>query len=218
MYAHDGVVRDSRLIGNTVGIFVMYSGRMQLEGNVLAGARGAAGVGIGFKESDDLTIARNWIVANTAGAYLDRTPRSPSQPVTFEGNVLALNQVALHLHSSESGVLVHGNDFRENVLAAEVDGGGDALGLDVSGNHWSGYEGYDLDGDGRGDVPFELKRLTSAMKDAHPELRLLEGTVAMGFIDAVAEATPVFATEKVLVDPAPLMQAKGIGTEGMSAP
>jgi hypothetical protein len=67
-----------------------------------------------------------------------------------------------------------------------------------------------LDGDGRGDVAFELKKLSSDMKDAHPDLRLLEGTIAMGLVDAIAEATPVLASRKVLVDSAPLVRAPEI--------
>jgi nitrous oxidase accessory protein len=206
MYAHDGVVRRSRFEGDVVGVFVMYSGRIRVERSVLAGARGAAGMGIGFKESDDVVLDGDWIVANTAGLYFDRTPRSPEHPVLVQGDVLALNRVAMRLHSSEQGVVVRDCDFRENLQAAQVEGGGDALGMDVRGNHWTEYEGYDLDGDGRGDVPFQIKKLASDVKDAHPDLRLLDGSVAMGLVDAVAEATPMFASRLVLVDPSPRMR------------
>ena len=112
MYSHDSIVRDSRIESNVVGIFVMYSNRLHVEGNVLAGARGPAGVGIGFKESDGVDVRDNWLVANTTGTYLDRTPRSAATPVVFRGNVLALNDVALRLHSSEEGLSFVANDFR----------------------------------------------------------------------------------------------------------
>jgi nitrous oxidase accessory protein len=207
MYAHDGVVRGSRFERDVVGVFVMYSGGIRIDGSVLAGARGAAGMGVGFKESDDVTLEDDWLVANTAGLYFDRTPRAPEHPVVLRRDVLALNEVALHLHSSERGVSVRDCDLRDNLRPVQVDGGGDALGLDVVGNHWTEYQGYDLDGDGRGDVPFQVKKLSSDVKDAHPDLRLLEGTVAMGLVDAVAEATPMFAAQLVLVDSSPRMRA-----------
>jgi nitrous oxidase accessory protein len=203
MYAHDARVAKSRLEGDVVGIFVMYSDRIVVEDNVLAGARGAAGVGLGFKESDGVSVRRNWLVANTTGTYLDRTPRSPERPVVFEGNVLALNDVALRLHGAEEGAHFLGNDLRQNVVAAEVDGGGDALKTEFSGNHWSEYAGYDLDGDGVGDVPFEVARLSGELTDAHPDLRLFEGTLAMGLVDAIAHAVPVLASRRLLVDPRP---------------
>lgn len=207
MYAHDAVVRRSRFDSNVVGVFVMYSMRLRVEDNVMAGARGAAGVGLGFKDSDAVVIRGNWLVANTTGSYLDNTPRTPSETVTYEGNVLALNDVALRLHSSASGVRLRGNDFRNDATTIEVDGGGDALGVDVRGNHFSDYEGYDLDGDGVGDVAYEVKMLSSALTESHPSLKLFHGTPAMAAIDAVAHAVPVFAARKLLVDPAPLVRS-----------
>lgn len=207
MYAHDASVRRSRFERDVVGIFVMYSARIRIESSVMAGARGAAGMGVGFKESDDVALEGDWLVGDTAGVYFDRTPRSPDHPVLLRGSVLALDEVALRLHGPEAGVSVRDCDFRENLRPVQVDGGGDALALDIEGNHWTEYEGYDLDGDGRGDVPFQVKALSSDVKEAHPDLRLFEGTVAMALIDSVAEATPMFASQLVLVDRSPRMRA-----------
>ena len=207
MYAHDSIVRDSRIESNVVGIFVMYSNRLHVVGNVLAGARGPAGVGIGFKESDGVDVRDNWIVSNTTGTYIDRTPRSIDAPVVFDHNVLALNEVALQLHSSEEGLSFVANDFHQNVAVADVEGGGNALGVRFEGNHWTEYEGYDLDHDGRGDVAFEVKQLSGDLTGAHPTLRFFEGTGAMAVVDAIAHAVPVLAAHRVLVDPHPAMTA-----------
>ena len=203
MYAHDAEVRNSRIENNIVGIFAMYSERVHITGNVLAGARGPAGVGIGFKESDGVQVTDNWIVANTTGAYLDRTPRAPTTPVLFRGNVFALNDVALQFHSSAEGLSFESNDMHQNVTVAEVEGGGDALGVRFEGNRWSDYAGYDLDGDGRGDVAFEVKQLSGELTDAHPALKFFEGTAAMGIVDAIAHAVPVLAAHRMLIDESP---------------
>ncbi|MCL2725183.1 MAG: nitrous oxide reductase family maturation protein NosD [Polyangiaceae bacterium] len=210
MYAHDAVVRDSHLENNIVGIFVMYSMRLTAERNVLAGAHGAAGMGIGFKESDAVVLRGNWIVANTLGTYLDTSPRDPADAVRFEGNVIALNDVAIRLHGADKGIHFYGNDFRDNATLIEVDGGGDALGVDMRGNHFTDYEGYDLNRDGIGDVAYEVKTLSSELREEHPSLKFFHGTVAMGIIDAVAHAVPIFAAQKLMVDPVPLMNAPKI--------
>lgn len=206
MYAHDSTVRRSVMRNNTVGIFVMYSARVLAEDNELSGARGAAGMGIGFKEADAVTLRRNAIVANTTGTYLDSTPRDPKQPVLFEDNVLALNAVALRTHSSEHGATFLHNDFTGNDVLVEVDGNGDALGVDFEGNHWDSYAGYDLDRDGVGDVAFQVKRASSVLADAHPDLKWFHGTAAFGLYDAVASALPYFATTLVLQDKKPAVK------------
>lgn len=207
MYAHDAVVRRSAVIDNVVGIFVMYSARLRIEGNVLAGARGAAGVGLGFKDSDDITVQGNWLVANTVGSYLDTTPRTPDQPVRLTGNVLALNQVALRFHAQPHGVHLSGNDFVQNAEVAQVDGGGDATTAEIEANFWSDYAGYDLDGDGVGDVAHEIRRLSAALTDANPPLQLFRGTAALASLDAIAQAVPVLPSRRLLIDPRPRMQS-----------
>lgn len=206
MYAHDSIVRDSRIENNVVGIFVMYSARMQLERNVLAGASGAAGVGIGFKESDAVRARGNWIVANSTGVYLDETPRSRHMPVSFAGNHFALNDVALRFHGIGEELGFERNDFAQNGLLADVEGGGDALAVDFRGNHFSDYAGYDLDRDGVGDVAYQLKRLSGELLAAQPSLAFFRGTAAMSLIDAVATAVPVFSNRLLLEDKAPSFQ------------
>lgn len=203
MYAHDAVLRSSAVLDNVVGVFVMYSARLHIEGNVLAGARGAAGVGLGFKDSDNITVQKNWLVANTVGSYLDTSPRTPDQPVKLMGNVMALNQVALRFHAQPHGVIVQGNDIVQNAEVAQVDGGGDATTVEVANNFWSDYAGYDLNGDGIGDVAHEIRRLSAAMTDAHPPLQLLRGTAALASLDAMAQAVPVLPSTRLLIDRTP---------------
>jgi nitrous oxidase accessory protein len=198
-------VRRSHIEKNVVGVFVMYSTRLRVEENVVAGARGAAGIGLGFKDSDGVQVRGNWLVANTVGTYLDNTPRTSADPVDFDGNVVALNDVALRLNTSESGLSFRGNDFHQNAVMIEVDGGGDALFVAMRGNHYSDYEGYDLDADGAGDVAYEVKALSSELTESRPTLKLFHGTAAMSLVDVVARAMPMLASHKLLVDRSPLM-------------
>jgi nitrous oxidase accessory protein len=208
MYSHDAIVKNSRLEDNVVGVFVMYSARLRVEHDVLAGARGPAGMGIGFKESDGVSVTDTWIVANTTGAYLDRTPRDTSQTVAFDHDVFALNDVALRFLSSQEGLSFTHDDFHQNVEVAAVEGGGDALGVTFDHDHWTDYEGYDLDHDGTGDVRFEVKKLSSELTDAHPSLRFFQGTGALALFDAVARAVPVLSSKTLLVDEHPSMNAE----------
>lgn len=205
MYAHDSVARDSRLLRNTVGIFVMYSSRLHLERDVLMGARGAAGMGIGFKESDGVVVVGNTVVGNTTGIYLDRSPRDPRDKVTFDDNIVATNDVAIRIHGAASGSSFRRNDFRANASVVEIDGGGDALGLEFEGNYWSEYDGYDLNGDGRGDVPHEVKRLSSELLSDEPSVRFLRGTLALQLVDAIARAFPLMGAKPLIVDPLPAL-------------
>lgn len=203
MYAHDSVVRDSQIENNVVGIFVMYSARMRIERNVLAGARGAAGVGLGFKESDAAVVTGNRFVANSTGTYLDETPRSEDKEVRFTDNQFALNDVAVRFHGIRPPLVFRANDFSDNGVLAEVEGGGDALAASFEHNHFSDYAGFDLNSDGVGDVPYQVKRLTGELIATHPLLAYFQGTTALAVLDAIATAMPVFANRLLLEDKLP---------------
>ncbi|MFN2377553.1 MAG: nitrous oxide reductase family maturation protein NosD, partial [Candidatus Binatia bacterium] len=213
MYAHDATVRGSAVIDNIVGIFVMYSARVDVQGNVLAGAKGPAGVGLGFKDSDSVTVRGNWIVGNTVGMYVDQTPRRPEDPLVIEGNVVAVNSIGLRMHAQPHGVHIRGNDLHDNAETAQVDGGGDATTAEWTGNYWSDYQGFDLDDDGTGDVAWQVKRLSSELTDTHPTLKLLRGTAVLAALDAVARAVPVLTTRLLLSDPSPAMSPHLLGGE-----
>jgi nitrous oxidase accessory protein len=206
MYAHDSTVRRSTLRDNVVGIFVMYSARVRAEDNVLAGARGPAGMGIGFKESDAVTLERNLLVANTVGVYLDYTPRNPKQPVRIEGNLFALNEKALRAHGGEHGVSFLGNDFLDNGALLEVDGNSETRGMLFEGNHWSTYAGYDLNGDGVGDVAHVVKQASSDLRGVRPALDFFQGTAALGLYDTIARAMPFFGARLLLEDAKPAIR------------
>lgn len=206
MYAHDGVARRSTLRDNIVGIFVMYSSRLHVEDNVLGGAHGAAGIGLGFKESDGVVVTGNTIVGNTTGVYLDRTPRDPREPVRFSGNILGVNDLALRVHGVAKGITFSANTFRHNSDLVEVDGGNDARALEFTGNYFSEYAGYDLDGDGFGDVAFSHGRLSTAVLQDHPAVRFFHGTVALQLVDVIAKAFPLIENKPLLVDPRPAMK------------
>ena len=82
-------------------------------------------------------------------------------------------------------------------------GGGDALGCDFHGNWFDTYRGYDLDGDGIGDLPYEARSLSAQLTSKHEDLTFFRGTPMLGLIDIAAEIMPMFAPRVLLVDARP---------------
>jgi nitrous oxidase accessory protein len=206
MYSHENTVEDSRYVENEVGVFVMYSRDIALRRNLLARAGGAAGIGLGLKEAGNLTIEDNWFLANTTGIYVDASPLDPQHKNRYRRNVVRFAETAVALHATVKRSEFADNQFRDNGAVVKVGGQGDALGCDFAGNYYDTYQGYDFDGDGRGDVPFEFRRLSTQLEGRFPELALLHGAPAMGMIDLVGELMPLFSPRRLLVDPAPRLQ------------
>lgn len=206
MYSHDTVVRGNELRAGVVGIFAMYSRGLDLENNLIAEASGAAGMAIGLKESGNLTIAGNRLIRDSIGIYIDTSPLQLGDTLAIRGNTLALDQTALVFHASAHRMTIEGNDLSDNDLQVRVDGGGTATDVDWRDNYFDDYTGYDLDGDGTGDVPYELRSLTAQLIGEHADLAMFRGTPALGLVDAAAHLDPLYQPQLVLADPRPRME------------
>jgi nitrous oxidase accessory protein len=137
--------------------------------------------------------------------------------VQITGNSLRLNDAAVVFHSSAHDVAIHHNDLADNQVQVRVDGGGDATAVDWHDNFFDDYTGYDLDEDGIGDVPYELRSLSGELTANHPTLALFRGTPALGLVDAAAHLDPMYQPRPVLSDRAPRMNAnRALGSLGVS--
>ena len=205
MYSHSNRLEHNRFVANEVGIFAMYSRNLLVADNQMLFSRGAAGIGMGMKESGNVTVRGNLLAYNTQGFFLDNSPLVEGDRNVFEHNVVRLSEVGVGFLSSQHDNLFRRNVLRDNTVQVRVDGGGDALGVSWEGNTWSDYAGYDLDGDGVGDLPYELKDLSGALTARHADLAFLRGTLALALVGVAGEVVPLFAPKPILRDPSPRM-------------
>lgn len=207
MYSPDNVARGNRYVGNLVGIFVMYCRNVTLEDNLMARSDPTGGMGLGVKESGNLRVVGNRFVRDQNGIYLDTSPLQRGDRNTFERNTFAFCEAGVAFHSSETRNAFTDNTFEENRTDVRVEGGGDATRVEWARNFFDDYRGYDMDGDGTGDIPHELRSFSTETVGAHPELAFFSGTPAMGLLDALSQIFPLLAPKALLVDRAPRMSA-----------
>jgi len=205
MYSHQNEITGNRFVDDVTGLFIMYSRQVAVRHNVFADAGGAAGIGLGLKESGDVTATDNLFVRNTIGLYLDTSPLWPDDRNRFEHNAFRLNEVAVSFLGRADGNAFIANDFRDSRLHVEVDGHGDARHAEWRGNFFDDYAGYDLDGDGVGDVPYELRSLAADLVAARPMLAFYRGTPALALAETIGRIVPLLEPRLVLVDPEPQM-------------
>lgn len=203
MFSHATELRANEFVGNVTGLFVMYSRDAQIVDNVFADSRGAAGIGLGLKESGNLHISGNQLIHNNTGLYVDTSPLWPDDRNVISGNQFRLNSVGVSFLGRAEGNELRGNVFRDNQTQVAVDGRGDAREASWSGNEFDDYAGYDLDGDGIGDLPYELRSLSSDLVAEAPALAFFRGTPALALAEAIGRIVPLFEPRLILVDPAP---------------
>ncbi len=203
MYSSNCIVEDNDYRDNIVGVFVMYSHDIALRRNVFADNIVSDGMGLGAKESGNLVVEDNLFAGDNQGIYLDTSPYRAGDFVWVRRNTFALNDAAVTFHSSETRNVFTDNIFQYNRSQVVVEGRGNARGVRWAGNYFDDYRGYDLDGDGIGDVAYAPRSLSAQLVADHPQLRFFRGTVAVRLLDLTAEVLPLLQPETLLTDPRP---------------
>jgi nitrous oxidase accessory protein len=99
---------------------------------------------------------------------------------------------------------IRSNNFIANTFDVATNG---SLSLNTfEGNYWDKYEGYDLDRDRVGDVPFRPLSLFSVIVEKNPTAMLLFRSFMINLLDRSEKIIPTL-TPAQFSDPAPLMQA-----------
>lgn len=207
MYSHDNVIEGNRYIDNVVGIFIMYGRNIEVKNNLLARSSGPGGMGLGIKESGNLVVSDNFFVSNTKGVYIDTSPLDLEHFNKFERNAFYHSEIAVQMHGSERRNTFSDNTFVSNHSQVQVAGGGDALGVDWKQNAFDDYAGYDMDGDGFGDIPYELRQLSSQLASTYPQLLFFRGAITLELLDAISSLFPLVQPRTTLIDSRPRMNA-----------
>lgn len=208
MYSHDTIVEQNLLNGNSVGIYLMYSNGITVRDNVMNNNRGASGYGLGLKDCDDIRIERNGFMSNRVGVYIDNSPSSLDSTGVFHGNLLAYNETGVLATPNTHDNVFTDNAFLENEEQVGVHGRGtlhaNAFAKDGHGNFWSDYAGFDRDGDGIGDLPYESQSLFESLIAREPNLRFFVHSPAQQAVEFTSRALPELRPEPKFSDPSPL--------------
>ena len=190
MYSQYNPVENNLYVNNTVGVFLMYSDGVVLRNNHIAHASGPTGVGIGFKETSDLTIENNEILYCASGLYIDVSPFQPDTTNRFNNNLIAYNGIDIRFLNYWTGSVFKQNQFVDNLTQIAVTGGKTANRNIWEGNYWSDYEGFDRDDDGTGDAPYELYAYADRLWQDEPYAQFFKGSPMLEVLDFLERLAP----------------------------
>jgi nitrous oxidase accessory protein len=198
MYSDDCRYEQNVFEANGAGVAVMYTKRVRMTGNRFARSWGSAAYGLLLKEVYDATLAGNTFSRNTTGLVADGATR-----LVARGNLFDRNGWGLSLYASTDHATFTDNTFTANTF--DVAANSRQPNATFAGNYWDDYRGYDLDRNGRGDVPHRPVKLFSMIVAANePSLVLLRSPI-QSVLDAAERAFPTL-TPATLADSSPRMR------------
>jgi nitrous oxidase accessory protein len=198
MFSDGSLYEGNTFRRNGAGVAVMYSRDVDMRGNLFVDNWGPAAYGLLLKDVRDSRIEGNTFRQNTTAIFSDGSDR-----LVFRGNRVTRNGWAVKIMASSQENLFTGNDFVENTFDVTTNSRRNFN--TFRGNHWSAYDGYDLDGDGIGDVSHRPVRLFSLVVQQSPVAMVLLRSFFVELLELAERILPVL-TPETLVDDEPVMR------------
>lgn len=197
MFSGDCRYEENVFRHNQAGVAVMYTKGVVMARNRFEGNWGAAAYGLLLKEISDAEVRENHFERNTTALVADGANRLVAEDNRFIGNGWALRLMA-----SSGEARIARNDFIGNSF--DVATNSRRSYSTFAGNYWDGYHGYDVDGDGVGDLPHRPVRLFSQIVERFEPTLVLQRSFFLALLDGAERAIPALTPEGML-DPSPSM-------------
>ena len=198
MFSNDDAYITNYFKNNGAGVAVMFTKRVTMINNTFEESWGDAAYGALFKEISDCYMSGNKFTSNTTGLFLDGSSR-----IRMERNLFRSNGWGMRLQASCIENTIAENSFVGNTFDVATNG---SLTLNTfRENYWDKYEGYDLDKDGIGDVPFRPLSLFSVIVEKNPPAMLLYRSFMIGLLDKSEKLLPSLTPEQ-FIDNRPRMK------------
>ena len=198
MFSHNNNYYYNTFAGNGAGVAVMYTKHVRMEHNVFSENWGDAAYGLLLKDITDSYVGNNVFSRNTTGIWMEGSNRIRLQRNQFEDNGWALK-----IQASCTDNQLMQNNFVYNTFDVATNG---SLTLNVfEQNYWDKYEGYDLNRDHQGDVPYRPVSLYAMIIEKYPMAMLLFRSFMAALLDRTERVLPSLTPEN-LKDERPLMK------------
>lgn len=198
MFSNNDAYMENTFRDNGAGVAVMYSHHVLMHSNTFIHNWGPSAYGILLKEISDAQIVKNKFDANTVGILMESTNR-----IEAGLNEFSNNGWALRIQASCNDNEIHHNNFSANSF--DIATNGTTTLNRFFNNYWDKYEGYDLNRDGFGDVPYHPVSMYSMVIEQNPNAMLLMRSFMVTLLDKAEKAIPSL-TPEFLTDEQPYMR------------
>lgn len=193
MFSHDDEYRDNIFRNNGAGVAVMYTKNVTMVNNIFDRNWGPTAYGLLLKDIRDSHIIGNRFDRNTIAIYMEGSSRSEFKKNTFVGNGWAVK-----LQASCDDNTFSENNFTSNTFDLSTNG---TMVLNkIDRNYWDKYQGYDLNKDSVGDVPFRPVNMYAMVVERIPTAVLLWRSFLVFLLDRAEKVFPAVTPENLKDD------------------
>jgi len=151
---------------------------------------GDGAYGLLLKEISDSHISGNKFVNNTSGIFMEGTTR-----LLVEKNEFINNGWGMKIQASCMDNTITHNNFLSNTFDVATNGSLVLNSFDH--NYWDKYEGYDLNRDHVGDIPYRPVSLYSMIVEKNPPAMMLFRSFMVSLLDKTEKVLPSLTPENL---------------------
>lgn len=198
MFSNDDAYICNVFKNNGAGVAVMFTKNVKMYNNYFSENWGDAAYGLLLKEISDSYIIGNHFENNTTGIFMEGTSR-----IIAEKNSIKQNGWGMKIQASCMDNTIKKNNFIANTFDISTNG---TLVLNTfDNNYWDKYEGYDLNKDKIGDLPYHPLSLFSVIVEKNPPAMLLFRSFMVTLLDKSEKIIPSLTPDN-FIDNSPLMR------------
>lgn len=198
MFSNNDSYEGNLFENNGAGVAVMFSNHVKMHRNIFRENWGDASHGMLLKEISDSRIDNNTFERNTNGIFMEGVSRVEMYKNLFHGNGWGLK-----IQASCMDITLKNNNFISNTFDVGTNG---SLVLNTfEYNYWDKYEGYDLNRDKIGDIPYRPVSVYSMIVERNPPVMVLFRSLITTLMDRSEKILPTITPEN-LKDTHPLMK------------
>ncbi len=210
MYCQKNDLIENRFERNVAGCAIMFSNHLRVLRNDLWRNRGPRSYGLLLRDCSDGLFEDNRVVDNTVGVFMDNSNRN-----RLRKNLVQDNGWGLLVFASCANNEVAGNAFIHNDYPVALDMRRTSNRFDdgAQGNYWSENAPYDIDDDGRSDIPYSPVSAFSFLSKQYPDLAVLGTSPAAAALSVAERVLPALRPSEA-VDRFPRLfpiRARGTG-------
>lgn len=198
MFSHEDEYRNNSFVNNGAGVAVMYTKKVTMLNNRFIHNWGDSAYGLLLKDITDSHIENNLFDQNTTGIQMEGSSR-----IVITHNTFSFNGWAVQLQASCDNNNFSKNNFSANTF--DIATNGTLVLNEINHNYWDKYEGYDLNKDGVGDVPYRPASLYAMLVSEMPFTIMLWRSFVVYLLDRMEKIIPSITPES-LIDSKPLMK------------
>lgn len=198
MFSHSNSYITNIFRNNGAGVSVMYTKNVKMFNNTFDQNWGPSAYGLLLKDISDSYIFNNKFNSNTSAIYIEGSSR-----VKIEKNQFNANGWAMQMQANSVDNEVVNNNFKGNTFDMGTNG---SLVLNsFNNNFWDKYEGYDINKDEIGDVPYHPLSLFAVLIENNPSAMLLFRSFMITLLDKSEKVLPSITPDN-FIDNKPLMK------------